>query len=64
MPSTTPTRFLATDNERHTHVLWEAHTRLMDCWNRTPRLLIMSPEPKRQDRRPGDQQCPPTAAIT
>jgi hypothetical protein len=33
------------DHARHAHVLWMAHAWLMDCWNRTPRLLFVSPEP-------------------
>jgi hypothetical protein len=28
------------------HVLWIAHTHLMDCWESTPRLAFMSPEPE------------------
>jgi hypothetical protein len=27
------------------HVLWIAHTHLMDCWETTPRLAFLSPEP-------------------
>jgi hypothetical protein len=27
------------------HVLWIAHTHLMDCWDSTPRLAALSPEP-------------------
>jgi hypothetical protein len=27
------------------HVLWIAHTHLMDCWDSTPRLTFLSPEP-------------------
>jgi hypothetical protein len=30
---------------RHAHVLWIAHTWLMDCWSVTPRLAFISPEP-------------------
>ena len=39
-------RFLSLPNEhaRHAHVLWCAHTWLMDCWEHTPRLLFLSPE--------------------
>ena len=39
-------RFIAYMNEhhRHAHVLWIAHTPLMDCWDFTPRLLFVSPE--------------------
>ena len=32
------------EHDRHTHVLWMAHTWLMDCWEHTPRLLFVSPE--------------------
>ena len=28
------------------HVLWIAHAHLMDCWESTPRLAFMSPEPE------------------
>jgi len=28
------------------HVLWIAHTHLMDCWDSTPRLAFLSAEPK------------------
>jgi hypothetical protein len=28
------------------HVLWIAHTHLMDHWESTPRLAFMSPEPE------------------
>lgn len=27
------------------HTLWIAHTHLMDCWDTTPRIAFMSPEP-------------------
>lgn len=27
------------------HTLWIAHTHLMDCWDSTPRLAFLSPEP-------------------
>ena len=39
-------RYLALPNEqaRHTLVLWCAHAWLMDCWEHTPRLLLISPE--------------------
>jgi Protein of unknown function (DUF3631) len=39
-------RFIAypTEHARHAHVLWIAHTWLMDCWGTTPRLLFISPE--------------------
>ena len=30
---------------RHAHVLWIAHTWMMDCWSVTPRLALISPEP-------------------
>lgn len=30
---------------RHAHVLWCAHTHLMDCWESTPRIFFSSPEP-------------------
>jgi hypothetical protein len=40
-------RFLVYPNvyARRAHVLWIAHTWLMDCWYFTPRLLLISPEP-------------------
>jgi hypothetical protein len=28
------------------HVLWIGHTHLMDCWDSTPRLAALSPEPE------------------
>jgi hypothetical protein len=40
-------RFVAYPSE-HAHVahtLWVAHTHLMDCWESTPRLAFLSPEP-------------------
>jgi hypothetical protein len=40
-------RFVAYPSE-HTHiahVLWTAHTHLMDAWDSTPRLAFLSPEP-------------------
>ena len=27
------------------HVLWIAHTWLMECWESTPRIAFLSPEP-------------------
>jgi Protein of unknown function (DUF3631)/Domain of unknown function (DUF3854) len=30
---------------RQTHTLWVAHTHLMECWESTPRLGFLSPEP-------------------
>jgi hypothetical protein len=40
-------RFVAYPDEhaRVAHVLWIAHTHLMDCWDSTPRLAALSPEP-------------------
>jgi hypothetical protein len=40
-------RFIVYPNvhARRAHVLWIAHTWLMDCWYYTPRLLFTSPEP-------------------
>jgi hypothetical protein len=32
------------DHARVAHVLWIAHTHLMDCWENTPRLAFMSAE--------------------
>ena len=32
-------------NERTAHVLWIAHTWLMDTWESTPRIAFLSPEP-------------------
>lgn len=32
-------------NERVAHVLWVAHTHLMECWESTPRIAFLSPEP-------------------
>src|SRR2546430_589195 len=32
-------------HERCAHVLWIAHTWLMDCWDSTPRMAFLSPEP-------------------
>lgn len=33
------------DHYRHLHALWIAHTWLMECWDSTPRLAFLSPEP-------------------
>jgi hypothetical protein len=33
------------EHERRAHVLWIAHTWLMDCWDSTPRISFLSPEP-------------------
>lgn len=40
-------RFVAypSDHARVAHTLWIAHTHLMDCWNSTPRIAFLSPEP-------------------
>ncbi len=40
-------RFVIYPNEhaRVAHVLWIAHTHLMDVWDSTPRLAFLSPEP-------------------
>jgi len=40
-------RFIAYPSEeaRIAHVLWIAHTHLMDAWDSTPRLAVLSPEP-------------------
>lgn len=40
-------RFVAyPDNEAHVgHTLWIAHTHMMDAWDSTPRLAVLSPEP-------------------
>lgn len=40
-------RFVAYPSEaaRVAHVLWIAHTWLMDCWDSTPRIAFLSPEP-------------------
>ena len=39
-------RFVAYPSEhaRVAHVLWIAHTHLMDCWESTPRIAFLSPE--------------------
>ena len=33
------------EHERRAHVLWIAHAWLMDCWESTPRIAFLSPEP-------------------
>ena len=33
------------EHERRAHVLWIAHTWLMDRWDSTPRIAFLSPEP-------------------
>lgn len=33
------------EHERRAHVLWIAHAWLMDCWDSTPRIAFLSPEP-------------------
>ena len=33
------------EHEHRAHVLWIAHTWLMDCWDSTPRMAFLSPEP-------------------
>ena len=40
-------RFVAYPSEdaRIAHTLWIAHTHLMDCWETTPRIAFLSPEP-------------------
>ena len=40
-------RFVAypTDHAVIAHTLWIAHTHLMDCWESTPRIAFLSPEP-------------------
>jgi len=40
-------RFVAypSDHARVAHTLWIAHTWLMDCWDSTPRIAFLSPEP-------------------
>ena len=40
-------RFIAypSDAAHVAHVLWIAHTHLMDAWESTPRLAFLSPEP-------------------
>ena len=40
-------RFVAYPSEhaRIAHVLWIAHAHLMDCWESTPRIAFLSPEP-------------------
>jgi hypothetical protein len=34
-----------TEHELNAHVLWIAHTRLLDVWESTPRIAFLSPEP-------------------
>lgn len=40
-------RFVVYPDEhcRVAHTLWIAHTHLMDCWDSTPRIAFLSPEP-------------------
>src|SRR5215218_7694283 len=40
-------RFVAYPSEatRIAHTLWIAHTHFMDCWESTPRIAFLSPEP-------------------
>ncbi len=40
-------RFIAypTEHAVIAHTLWIAHTHLMDCWESTPRIAFLSPEP-------------------
>ena len=40
-------RFIAYPSEhaKIAHVLWTAHTHLMDAWESTPRIAFLSPEP-------------------
>src|SRR5690606_2223947 len=40
-------RFVAYPSEaaRVAHVLWVAHTHFMHCWETSPRLSFLSPEP-------------------
>jgi hypothetical protein len=40
-------RFVAYPSEHAqiAHALWIAHTHLMDCWDSTPRIAFLSPEP-------------------
>ena len=33
------------EHERRAHVLWIAHAWMMDCWESTPRIAFLSPEP-------------------
>ena len=33
------------EHELIAHTLWIAHTWLMDCWDSTPRIAFLSPEP-------------------
>ena len=41
-------RFVAFPSEEAhiAHTLWVMHTHLMDCWDSTPRLAMLSPEPE------------------
>jgi 5S rRNA maturation endonuclease (ribonuclease M5) len=41
-------RFIAypSDHAQVAHTLWIGHTHLMDCWDSTPRLAALSPEPE------------------
>jgi hypothetical protein len=41
-------RFVAypSDYAHVAHTLWIAHTHLMDCWDSTPRIAFLSPEPE------------------
>jgi hypothetical protein len=41
-------RFVCYPNEHAqiAHTLWIAHTHMMDAWERTPRLALLSPEPQ------------------
>ena len=40
-------RFVAypSDSALVAHVLWIVHTHLMNCWESTPRIAFLSPEP-------------------
>src|SRR4026207_1852902 len=40
-------RFVAYPSEHAqiAHTLWIAHTHMMDCWDSTPRIAFLSPEP-------------------
>ena len=40
-----PLRRLPDEHARVAHTLWIAHTHLMDCWESTPRIAFLSPEP-------------------
>ena len=41
-------RFVAypSDAARVAHALWIAHTHAMECWESTPRIAFLSPEPQ------------------